>query len=212
MNLFDQLHPQWQQLLESQSSLITNIEKRIKRNNVTPSFENILAAYQLPPEDIKVIIIGQDPYPTPGYAHGLAFSVSQDTQPLPASLRNIFKELQDDCNIPAPSNGDLHRWSEQGVFLLNQTLTTTPGLSLSHEDFGWQALTSLTAKILGERDVIGVFWGKKAYELSKYFNPKLTIASPHPSPLSAYRGFFGSKPFSKVNEMLRNQGKTQVNW
>ena len=212
MELYKQLHPHWQQLLSDQRDTLDSIEQRIDYNNVTPDFENILAAYHLPPEDIKVVIFGQDPYPTPGNANGLAFSVSHQVQKLPASLRNIFKELHDDCESASPLDGDLHRWSEQGVFLLNRTLSTVPGMVLGHSDIGWNNFTQATAQILGQRQIIGVFWGKKAYELAHYFNSDLIISSAHPSPLSAYRGFFGSKPFSKVNAILERQGKSTINW
>jgi uracil-DNA glycosylase len=212
MGLFDQLHPDWQKTLSEYRPLVTKIDSRIDRNGVAPAYSDIFAAYQLPPSEIKVAIFGQDPYPTPGYAHGLAFSVSSSTQPLPASLRNIFKELESDCGVKADSNGDLHRWANQGVFLLNQVLTTKPRQSLGHEDFGWQEFTQATAQVVGESGAIGIFWGSKAQKLTQYFDPALSILSPHPSPLSAYRGFFGSAPFSKTNAMLRAQGKSEINW
>jgi uracil-DNA glycosylase len=212
MALFDQLHPDWQKTLTEYRPLVTKIDSLIDKNDVTPAYETIFAAYQLPPSQVKVAIFGQDPYPTPGYAHGLAFSVSSSTQPLPASLRNIFKELESDCGVKAGSNGDLHRWSNQGVFLLNQVLTTKPKQSLAHEDFGWQEFTQATAKVVGESGAIGIFWGSKAQKFTQYFHPALSISSPHPSPLSAYRGFFGSAPFSRTNAMLRAQGKNEINW
>ena len=192
--------------------LVTKIDSLINKDDVTPEYESIFAAYQLPPNEIKVAIFGQDPYPTPGYAHGLAFSVSPHTQPLPASLRNIFKELESDCGVKVVSNGDLHRWSNQGVFLLNQILTTRPTQSLAHEGFGWQEFTAATAKVVGASGAIGIFWGLKAQELAQYFDPGLSITSPHPSPLSAHRGFFGSVPFSQANRLLRKQGKSEINW
>jgi len=212
MALFDQLHPEWQKALAHYRPLVTKIDSRINKDDVTPAYESIFAAYQLPPSEIKVAIFGQDPYPTPGYAHGLAFSVSPNTQPLPASLRNIFKELESDCGVKATSNGDLHRWADQGVFLLNQILTTRPTQSLAHEGFGWQEFTAATAKVVGESGTIGVFWGSKAQEFAQYFDPGLAITSPHPSPLSAYRGFFDSAPFSRANTLLRKQGKSEINW
>jgi len=212
MALFDQLHPDWQETLAEYRPLVNKIDSRIDKNDVTPGYGDIFAAYQLPPSQIKVAIFGQDPYPTPGYAHGLAFSVSPSTQPLPASLRNIFKELESDCGVKVASNGDLHRWGNQGVFLLNQVLTTKPKQSLAHEDFGWQEFTQATAKVVGESGAIGIFWGSKAQKLTQYFDPAISISSPHPSPLSAYRGFFGSAPFSKTNAILRAQGKSEINW
>jgi len=192
--------------------LVIKIDSLINKDDVTPAYESIFAAYQLPPSEIKVAIFGQDPYPTPGYAHGLAFSVSPNTQPLPASLRNIFKELESDCGVKATSNGDLHRWADQGVFLLNQILTTRPTQSLAHEDFGWQEFTAATAKLVGGTGAIGIFWGAKAQQFAKYFDPDFSISSAHPSPLSAYRGFFGSAPFLRANTLLRKQGKSEINW
>ena len=212
MALFDQLHDEWQKALSDYRPLVSTIDSLIDKSEVTPAYEDIFAAYQLPPSAIKVAIFGQDPYPTPGYAHGLAFSVAANTQPLPASLRNIFKELESDCGVKAASNGDLGRWADQGVFLLNQILTTRPTQSLAHEDFGWQEFTAATAKVVGKSGAIGIFWGLKAQHLAQYFDPTLSISSAHPSPLSAFRGFFGSKPFSKANEMLRAQGKSEISW
>lgn len=212
MRLFEQLHEEWQELLGGQAQLLSEIEAKIDPENVAPVFEKIMAAYQLPPSKIKVVIFGQDPYPTAGHAQGLAFSVSAQTELLPASLRNIFKELSEDIQAPIEANGDLHRWSKQGVFLLNRVLTTTPGSSLAHIEIGWQNFTSETARVLGQIDVVAILWGKKAHELSHFFKEELVISSPHPSPLSAYRGFFGSKPFSQVNEILIGQGKIPIQW
>jgi len=212
MALFDQLHHEWQEVLADYRPLVETIDSLIDKSEVTPAYENIFAAYQLPPRAIKVAIFGQDPYPTPGYAHGLAFSVAVNTKQFPASLKNIFKELESDCGVKVASNGNLERWADQGVFLLNQILTTRPTQSLAHEDFGWQEFTAATAKVVGESGAIGIFWGSKAQHLAQYFDPKLSITSPHPSPLSAYRGFFGSAPFSKANAMLRTQGKSEINW
>lgn len=212
MALFDQLHDEWQKVLSDYRPLVSIIDSLIDKSEVTPAYENIFTAYQLPPNAIKVAIFGQDPYPTPGYAHGLAFSVSANTKPLPASLKNIFKELESDCGVKVASNGNLQRWADQGVFLLNQILTTRPTQSLAHEDFGWQEFTAATARVVGKSGAIGIFWGSKAQHLAQYFDPALSISSAHPSPLSAYRGFFGSKPFSMANEMLRAQGKSEISW
>ena len=212
MALFDQLHPEWQKALAHYRPLVTKIDALINKDDVTPAYESIFAAYQLQPSEIKVAIFGQDPYPASGHAHGLAFSVTPETQPLPASLKNIFKELESDCGVKVASNGDLHRWANQGVFLLNQILTTKPKQSLAHEDFGWQEFTAATAKLVGGTGAIGIFWGAKAQQFAKYFDPDFSISSAHPSPLSAYRGFFGSAPFSRANTLLRKQGKSEINW
>jgi len=212
MTIFDQLHPEWQEVLADYQPLVAKVDSLIDRNDVTPAYENILAAYQIPPSKIRVAIFGQDPYPTPGYAHGLAFSVTSTTQPLPASLRNIFKELESDCGVKPASNGNLQRWVDQGVFLLNQILTTRPTQSLAHENYGWQEFTAASAKVVGESGAVGIFWGSKAQHLAQYFDPELSIFSPHPSPLSAYRGFFGSKPFSQANEKLMQKGLPAISW
>ena len=171
-----------------------------------------MRALTTPIESIRVVIIGQDPYPTPGYAHGLAFSVSRNVVKLPASLKNIFKELESDCAVERPVNGDLSRWSDQGVLLLNRILTTRAGQSLAHADIGWQVITDEVARVLGERSVIAILWGKSAQELTHYFPAEVVIASAHPSPLSSYRGFFGSKPFSSVNRILVDRGQDGINW
>ena len=212
MAIFDQLHPKWQEVLAVYQPLVAKLDLLIDRNDVAPAYENILAAYQIPPSKIRVAIFGQDPYPTPGYAHGLAFSVTSTTQPLPASLRNIFKELESDCGVKPASNGNLQRWVDQGVFLLNQILTTRPTQSLAHENYGWQEFTAASAKVVGESGAIGIFWGSKAQHLAQYFDPELSIFAPHPSPLSAYRGFFGSKPFSQANEKLLQKGLPAISW
>jgi uracil-DNA glycosylase len=212
MAIFDQLHPKWQEVLADYQPLVAKLDSLIDRNDVAPAYENILAAYQIPPSKIRVAIFGQDPYPTPGYAHGLAFSVTSDTQPLPASLRNIFKELESDCGVKPASNGNLQRWVDQGVFLLNQILTTRPTKSLDHENYGWQEFTAASAKVVGESGAVGLFWGTKSQHLAQYFDPRLSIFSPHPSPLSAYRGFFGSKPFSQANEKLLQKGLPAISW
>ena len=212
MAIFDQLHPKWQEVLADYQPLVAKLDSLIDRNDVAPAYENILAAYQIPPSKIRVAIFGQDPYPTPGYAHGLAFSVTSTTQPLPASLRNIFKELESDCGVKPASNGNLQRWVDQGVFLLNQILTTRPTQSLAHENYGWQEFTAASAKVVGESGAVGIFWGSKAHHLARYFDPELSLFSPHPSPLSAYRGFFGSKPFSQANEKLVQKGLPAISW
>ncbi|CAB4333063.1 MAG: uracil-DNA glycosylase [Actinobacteria bacterium] len=211
MPLFDQLHPEWQVLLTSQRVLLDEIESKINLDNIAPEQNRILAAYHLAPSKIKVVIFGQDPYPTAGNAQGIAFSVPS-TSAVPASLRNIFKEVASDCGNPLSENGDLTRWVDQGVFLLNRILTTEPGTSLAHQGIGWEEFTQATAQILGQLDVVGIFWGNKAFELAQYFKKELIVNSAHPSPLSAYRGFFGSKPFTQVNAILQGQGKSHIVW
>jgi len=212
MNLFEQMHPEWQLALSQCRKDLDAIDTGLKTLETTPPYELIMRAYQKPLSEIKVVIFGQDPYPTHGVAQGLAFSTCETAHKLPASLRNIYKELESDCGTPPRVSGDLTHWSEQGVFLLNRILTTQPGFSMAHVHVGWQGFTEATATVLGAQNVIGVFWGNTVKDLQKYFDPAFTISSAHPSPLSAYRGFFGSKPFSTVNELLTKQGKSLITW
>lgn len=212
MSLFDQLHSDWQSVLESLRPRLLEIDRTLEGQMIAPEYRYVMRALTTPIDSIRVAIIGQDPYPTPGFAHGLAFSVSKDIVKLPASLKNIFKELESDCGAPVPINGDLSHWSEQGVLLLNRILTTRSGSSLSHADIGWQVITDEVARILGQRSVIALLWGKSAQELAHYFPAELVISSAHPSPLSAYRGFFGSKPFSAVNRILLSKGQQEIKW
>lgn len=212
MSLFSQLHPDWQEALSELRDQIDLIDSKLQITDLAPEYENVMRALNTSIESISVVIIGQDPYPTPGQAHGLAFSVSSGVTPLPASLRNIFKELESDVGIPMSVNGDLSRWAAQGVLLLNRILTTQPGYSLKHELLGWQEITNEIARTLGQRPVVAILWGKNAQELSHFFDSGFTITSAHPSPLSAYRGFFGSKPFSTCNEILHRYKRPEISW
>lgn len=212
MSLFSQLHPDWQEALSESRGQIDLIDSTLHTSDIAPEYVNVMRALSVSIESISVVIIGQDPYPTPGHAHGLAFSVSSDVTPLPASLRNIFKELESDLGIPMSANGDLSRWAQQGVLLLNRILSTQSGHSLKHELLGWQLITNEIARTLGQRSVVAILWGKNAQELSHFFDPGLTITSAHPSPLSAYRGFFGSKPFSTCNDILSRNNKPAILW
>ena len=211
MHLFEQLHKDWQEALVEHKDLIRQIESRIGEGEVVPPKDLIFRALSQSIASTKVVIFGQDPYPTPGHAHGLAFSVDSTVAPLPASLRNIFKELESDVGIKRAS-GDLTEWSNQGVMLINRTLTTQPGISLAHRKFGWELITETVARVLGQRDVVVVLWGGSAIELKPYFREDLIVSSVHPSPLSAYRGFFGSQPFSKVNSKLMANGIDAIDW
>ncbi|MEU6245974.1 uracil-DNA glycosylase [Glycomyces sp. NPDC047010] len=179
-----------------------------------PASENILRAFQQPFDDVKVIIVGQDPYPTPGHAIGLSFAVAPDVRPLPKSLVNIFNEYRDDLGHPLPANGDLTPWADQGVLLLNRSLSVAPGTPASHRGKGWESVTEQAIKSLAERGgpAVAVLWGADARKLKDLLGPIPSIESAHPSPLSARRGFFGSKPFSRVNELLAEQGGEPVDW
>ena len=211
MPLFEQLHPQWQVELASHKALIESIDSFITNRSVTPDYNLIFRALNQPIESTRVVIFGQDPYPTKGHAHGLAFSIDSSITTLPASLRNIYKELLADLGITR-THGDLSDWADQGVMLINRVLSTEIGKSLAHEKLGWQEITERVAQVLGERDVIAVLWGSAALPLKPFFHEQSVITSVHPSPLSAYRGFFGSSPFSQVNAMLRSKGLQEIHW
>lgn len=211
MPLFDQLHPEWQEELQEHKELIEEIDQFVQGCEITPSYDLIFRALNKPIDSTRVVIFGQDPYPKKGHAHGLAFSVDASVSPLPASLRNVFKELQSDVGIDR-TKGDLSDWCEQGVMLINRVLTTDVGQSLAHSHIGWEEITNSVALALGKRGVLAVLWGNSALELKRFFPDDHVIASVHPSPLSVYRGFFGSKPFSQVNEKLTNKGYPTISW
>lgn len=190
------------------------LRARLEGHDFLPGPERIFAALDLtPPEKVRVVILGQDPYPTPGHANGLAFSVSPST-PLPRSLNNIFKELGDDIKA-TPATGDLTDWARQGVLLLNTALSVLPGQAGVHAKWGWDKLArQAVARAQTHGPVAFILWGAHAQKaLDGLPRPQdLVIATAHPSPLSARRGFFGSRPFSRVNEWLITQGKTPINW
>jgi uracil-DNA glycosylase len=211
VHLFDHLHPDWQSVLTPHKDLIDEIEKKLVGVDHTPEFSRVFRSLTRSIASTKVVIFGQDPYPSRGHAHGLAFSVDSSVSPLPPSLRNIFTELSTDVGVTRTS-GDLTDWFEQGILLINRVLTTEVGSSLAHADLGWQQVTNAVAQELGKHDVVAILWGKSAGELAPYFRPEWRIESVHPSPLSAYRGFFGSKPFSMCNEILSSYGENPVKW
>ena len=192
------------------------VQKRRAEVRVFPEEKNVFNALELTPfESVKVVILGQDPYHGFGQAHGLSFSVQKGI-PLPPSLKNIYKELQEDIGGELPTEGDLSHWAKQGVLLLNTVLTVEEGNANSHKGMGWERLTNRLIESLNELNhpVIFILWGKPAQDKEKLItNPNhVILKAPHPSPLSAYRGFFGSKPFSKVNEILIQQGQTPIRW
>ncbi|NKY10173.1 uracil-DNA glycosylase [Cellulomonas hominis] len=179
-----------------------------------PAGEHVLRAFTRPLADVRVLIVGQDPYPTPGHAMGLSFSVQPDVRPVPRSLANIFTELQSDLGVPAPSTGDLSPWADRGVMLLNRVLTVRPGEPASHRRKGWEAVTDRAIEALVERGgpLVAVLWGRDAQSLRPALGDVPAVESVHPSPLSASRGFFGSRPFSRVNALLAEQGAEPVDW
>ena len=192
------------------------VQKRRAEVRVFPEEKNVFRALELTPfESVKVVILGQDPYHGFGQAHGLSFSVQKGI-PLPPSLRNIYKELQEDLGGELPTEGDLSHWAKQGVLLLNTVLTVEEGNANSHKGMGWERLTNRLIESLNELNhpVIFILWGKPAQDKEKLIiNPNhVILKAPHPSPLSAYRGFFGSKPFSRVNDILIQQGQTPICW
>jgi len=204
------VHSSWAPVFEPIKARIDDVLHSIEREEITPPFDSIFRAFSIELASVRCVIVGQDPYPTPGNAMGLAFSVSPAIERIPQSLKNIYTELQADQGIAIPRNGDLSLWSSAGVLLLNRVLTTRQGQSNAHCDIGWQTITSHIASELGKRDVVAILWGKQAQELSSYFTYK--VESVHPSPLSAYRGFFGSKPFTQVNQLLISQGREPIDW
>ncbi len=179
-----------------------------------PAGDAVLRAFARPLADVRVLVVGQDPYPTPGHPMGLSFSVQADVRPLPRSLDNIFKELVDDLGVPRPTSGDLSPWADQGVMLLNRVLTVRPGAPASHRGKGWEAVTDRAIAALVERGgpLVAVLWGRDAQSLRPALGSVPRVESVHPSPLSASRGFFGSRPFSTVNRLLEAQGAPPVDW
>ena len=218
------LPPAWQALLkdELQKPYWCSLEQRLgaayESGAVYPPAQQLFAAFErTPPARVRAVILGQDPYHEPGQANGLAFSVSRGVK-LPPSLQNIYKELEADLGVPAAKSGDLTSWAQQGVFLLNTVLSVRAHAANSHKDFGWQSFTDAVIAALAElpQPVAFVLWGaqaqKKAALVKKSPYPRLVLQSPHPSPLSAYRGFFGSRPFSQINAFLVSYGFSPVDW
>ncbi|GII82922.1 uracil-DNA glycosylase 1 [Sphaerisporangium siamense] len=179
-----------------------------------PAGANVLRAFQQPFDQVRVLIVGQDPYPTPGHAIGLSFAVAPDVRPLPGSLVNIFKEYAADLGYPPPSNGDLTPWTDQGVLLLNRALTVAPGKPASHRGKGWEEVTEQAIRALVARGgpLVAILWGRDARSLKPLLGAVPAIESAHPSPLSARSGFFGSRPFSRANDLLTQQGANPVEW
>jgi uracil-DNA glycosylase len=183
-------------------------------NGYLPSGANVLRAFTYPLDNVRVLIVGQDPYPTPGHAIGLSFAVDPHVRPVPRSLKNIYKELHDDLGLPIPSNGDLTPWARHGVMLLNRVLTVRPGVAGSHRGVGWEVVTEAAIRALVARGtpLVAILWGRDAGTLRPLLGSTPIIASAHPSPLSASSGFFGSRPFSRANELLVGLGGEPIDW
>lgn len=179
-----------------------------------PAGDNVLRAFKQPFNDVRVLIVGQDPYPTPGHPVGLSFSVDPNVRNLPGSLKNIFREYSDDLGYPMPSNGDLTPWTERGVLLLNRVLTVEPRKPASHRGKGWEAVTEQAIVALAKRDapMVAILWGSDARKLGPMLGSIPRIESVHPSPMSAMNGFFGTHPFSRANQLLADQGAAPVDW
>lgn len=214
-----EIDPGWAQALAPVQPLITELGDRLRAGQAAghgylPAGANVLRAFQRPLADVRVLITGQDPYPTPGHPIGLSFAVDRDVRPLPRSLGNIYRERHSDLGIPPAPHGDLTAWSEQGVLLLNRVLTVRPGAPASHRGWGWEKVTELAISTLVARGLplVAVLWGKDAAALKPLLGHTPTIESAHPSPLSASRGFFGSRPFSRANALLESMGADPVDW
>jgi uracil-DNA glycosylase len=221
MKLETVMAPDWAEKMRDLSPQIDQIgqfllQEKQQGRTFLPAVNNIFRAFTLPLKDVKVLIIGQDPYPTPGHPVGLSFSVDPKVSRLPASLRNIFQEMSTDLGCPIPTSGDLSPWVNQGVMLLNRVLTVGAGKPNSHQNIGWKPITQRAVELLNARQqpLVCILWGRGAQELAPLFtNPLVKVLkSAHPSPLSAHAGFFGSKPFSQTNQFLEAQGVTPINW
>lgn len=211
----------WAQALEPVSDQVARMGEFLRSeisvgHRYLPAGPNVLRAFTFPFDRVRVLIVGQDPYPTPGHAVGLSFSVGADVRPLPRSLVNIFTEYTADLGYREPSSGDLTPWAQRGVLLLNRVLTVRSGTPASHRGKGWEAVTECAIKALVARSqpMVAVLWGRDASTLKPMLNGSecVAIESPHPSPLSAARGFFGSRPFSRANELLERVGAEPIDW
>lgn len=217
--LAELVSPDWANALTAVAPTLTGLGEFLRSElaagrTFLPSGDLILRAFATPLQSVRVLIVGQDPYPTPGHAVGLAFSVDRRVRPLPRSLANIYRELEDDLGVRPPPHGDLSAWSERGVLLLNRSLTVQPGLPGSHRGRGWEEFTDSAITALADRGgpLVAILWGRDAQSLRPALRDVPVIASPHPSPLSATRGFFGSRPFSRANALLAEQGAEPIDW
>ena len=217
--LSELVHPTWVPALEPVADTITQLGEFLRAEGAAgrgylPSGENVLRAFSLPLPDVRVLVVGQDPYPTTGHPVGLSFSVAPDVRPVPRSLQNIYQELGADLGLATPVNGDLTPWFERGVMLLNRVLTVQPGRSASHQGKGWETVTAQAISALAGRGgpLGAILWGRQAQSLAPMLGGVPRIESAHPSPLSARSGFFGSRPFSRTNDLLAQQGATPIDW
>ena len=213
------LHPSWAEALAPVESTLARMEdflrgEREAGRDYLPRDDRVLRAFSRPLSEVRVLILGQDPYPTPGHPIGLAFAVAPDVRPIPRSLTNVYAELRDDLGISPAAHGDLTPWFEQGVLLLNKVLTVEPGRSASHRRRGWEEVTRRAVDALVERGgpLVAILWGRDAQALIPRLGDVPYVASAHPSPLAARYGFFGSRPFSRANALLVEAGGEPVDW
>lgn len=213
------VHPSWAQALAPVEETLTELgaflrEEVAAGRGYLPGGPHVLRAFEQPLDEVRVLVVGQDPYPTPGHPIGLSFAVAPDVRPIPRSLVNIYTELQSDLGVPAPTSGDLTPWAERGVLLLNRVLTVRPGTPASHRGKGWEQVTDCAIDALVARGgpLVAILWGRDARSLRSRLDGIPCVESPHPSPLSARSGFFGSRPFSRVNHLLEQQGAPPLDW
>ncbi len=217
--LVDLIDPGWAAALQPVADDVARMGEFLRAEvaagrGYLPEGSNVLRAFTRPLADVRVLVVGQDPYPTPGHAVGLSFSVDPGVRPVPRSLANVYRELVVDTGVAPPSPGDLSPWADRGVLLLNRVLTVQPGLSGSHRGKGWEAVTEQAIRALVERGgpLVAILWGRDAQTLVPLLGSTPYVASAHPSPMSADRGFFGSRPFSRVNDLLTAQGAARIDW
>lgn len=220
--LTELVHPSWAEALQPVAPQVAALGDFLRAQIAAgqaylPPGDQVLRAFARPLPEVRVLIVGQDPYPTPGHAVGLSFSVAPDVRPIPKSLANIFQELTTDLGLPRPTTGDLTPWADRGVMLLNRVLTVRPGAAASHRGKGWEAVTDRAIEVLAQRAAAGqplvaILWGRDARTLAPALGPVPRIESAHPSPLSAHSGFFGSRPFSRANELLAAAGAAPIDW
>ncbi|MEY9944134.1 uracil-DNA glycosylase [Kitasatospora sp. GAS1066B] len=217
--LHEIVEPGWAQALEPVARRVAAMGEFLRGElaagrTYLPAGPDVLRAFQQPFADVRVLIVGQDPYPTPGHAVGLSFSVAPQVRPIPGSLINIYREYGQDLGFPPPANGDLMPWTQQGVLLLNRALTTAPGKPAAHRGKGWEEVTEQAIRALVARGtpLVAILWGRDARNLRPLLGSVPAVESAHPSPMSADRGFFGSRPFSRANDLLVRQGAQPVDW
>jgi uracil-DNA glycosylase len=217
--LSDAIDPGWAAALAPVEDRIAELGRFLRAEHAAgrgylPAGPHILRAFTHPFDAVRVLIVGQDPYPTPGHAVGLSFSVAPHVTPIPRSLVNIYRELETDLGLPTPSSGDLSPWAERGVLLLNRVLTVRPGAPASHRGKGWESVTAaaITALVRRGGPLVAILWGRDARNLVPHLGTVPAVESAHPSPLSAHSGFFGSRPFSRANALLEQQGGAPVEW